>query len=98
MLIIFASGFALRAGTVTVAGVYSEAHSQPLMYDMDSYYNLRLASNLLNEGELSEGGWDRYSYYPPGVPLDYPPLLPYLTVTLYLLFTWLLPGLTDTAF
>ena len=98
MLIIFASGFALRAGTVSVAGVYSEAHSQPLMYDMDSYYNLRLASNLLNEGELSEDGWDRYSYYPPGVPLDYPPLLPYLTVTLYLLFTWLLPGLTDTAF
>ncbi|MBE2899576.1 hypothetical protein DNK57_01860 [Methanothermobacter thermautotrophicus] len=98
MLLIFASGFALRAGTVHAAGVYSEAHSQPLMYDMDSYYNLRLASNLLNEGELSEGGWDRYSYYPPGVPLDYPPLLPYLTVTLYLLFTWLLPGLTDTAF
>lgn len=57
MLVIFSAGFALRAGAVaTVPGIYSESYSQPYMYDMDSYYNLRLASNLLEHGTLSEDG------------------------------------------
>lgn len=98
MLVIFSAGFALRAGAVaTVQGIYSETYSQPYMYDMDSYYNLRLASNLLEHGTLSEDGWDRYSYYPPGVPLDYPPLLAYLTILVYMILSPL-TGLTDLAF
>ena len=98
MLVIFSAGFALRAGAVaTVPGIYSESYSQPYMYDMDSYYNLRLASNLLEHGTLSEDGWDRYSYYPPGVPLDYPPLLAYLTILVYMILSPL-TGLTDLAF
>ncbi|MGB9838318.1 STT3 domain-containing protein [Methanothermobacter sp.] len=98
MLVIFATGFALRAGSVaTVQGVYSGTYSQPYMYDMDSYYNLRLASNLLDHQALSEDGWDRYSYYPPGVPLNYPPLLAYLTILVYMILSPL-TGLTDLAF
>ncbi|MDI9615497.1 STT3 domain-containing protein [Methanothermobacter sp.] len=98
MLVIFSAGFALRAGAIaTVQGIYSESYSQPYMYDMDSYYNLRLASNLLEHGNLSEDGWDRYSYYPPGVPLDYPPLLAYVTILVYMILSPL-TGLTDLAF
>lgn len=98
MLVIFATGFALRAGSVaTVQGIYSGTYSQPYMYDMDSYYNLRLASNLLDHQALSEDGWDRYSYYPPGVPLNYPPLLAYLTILVYMILSPL-TGLTDLAF
>lgn len=98
MLVIFAAGFTLRAGAVaTVQGIYSGTYSQPYMYDMDSYYNLRLASSLLEHGTLSEEGWDRYSYYPPGVPLNYPPLLAYLTILFYMILSPL-TGLTDLAF
>jgi len=60
------------------------------MHDMDAYYNYRLTRNLLDHGYLGDEKlngleWDSHSYYPPGVPLDYPPLIAYLSVFAYYL-------------
>ena len=97
IFILLTTGFAVRAGTDN-SSLHSERHHEPLMYDMDSYYNLRLAMNLLDHGELSDGdGWDRHSYYPPGVPLDYPPLLAFITIILHLLTSRFL-SLSELAF
>ncbi len=97
IFILLAAGFAVRAGTDN-SSLHSEGHHEPLMYDMDSYYNLRLTMNLLDHGELSDGdGWDRHSYYPPGVPLDTLPLLAFLTVILHLLTSRFL-SLSELAF
>lgn len=67
---------------------YMDEDGLPYMYDMDSYYNYRLTRNLLDHGYLGDSKvddreWDNYSYYPPGVPLDYPPLIAYLTLIAY---------------
>jgi dolichyl-diphosphooligosaccharide--protein glycosyltransferase len=58
------------------------------MYELDSYYNYRLTNNYLDHGYLGDviidgREWDMHSYAPSGVPLDYPPLLIYLTAFIY---------------
>jgi len=58
------------------------------MYELDSYYNYRLTENYLDHGYLGDAiikgvDWDLHSYYPPGVPIDYPPLIVYLTAFIY---------------
>jgi len=67
---------------------YQDENGLPYMYEMDSYYNYRLTRNFLDHGymgdELVNGiEWDLHSYYPPGVPMDYPPLIIYLTSFFY---------------
>lgn len=90
--IIFLSGFFLRAGNYNLSSpskdIYYDDTGLQYFQESDSYYNYRLTNNLLYHGQLGDtmiGGrsWDLHSYYPPGVPVDYPPLLSYITVGVY---------------
>lgn len=95
ILVIFLLGFFLRLESIDLSGIqanekayYENEFSLPYMYDMDSYYNYRLTQNFLDHGYLGDTKidgveWDTHSYYPPGVPMDYPPLVVYLTASLY---------------
>ncbi|GAB4310202.1 MAG: dolichyl-diphosphooligosaccharide--protein glycosyltransferase subunit STT3 [Methanobacteriaceae archaeon] len=67
---------------------YQDENGLPYMYEGDSYYNYRLTRNFLDHGymgdEIVNGiEWDLHSYYPPGVPMDYSPLIVYLTSFFY---------------
>lgn len=95
IITIFLLGFLLRLESLDLSGIpaneksfYESDHGLPYMYDMDSYYNLRLTQNYLDHGYIGDTKingveWDLHSYYPPGVPMDYPPLIVYLTAFLY---------------
>ncbi|EKQ52014.1 MAG: putative membrane protein, required for N-linked glycosylation [Methanobacterium sp. Maddingley MBC34] len=95
ILVIFSIGFFLRLETVSLTGIpgderpfYQDDNGLPYMYELDSYYNYRLTENYLEHGYLGDTiingvEWDLHSYYPPGVPLDYPPLIVYLTAFVY---------------
>ncbi len=95
ILAIFTVGFLLRLDTIHLPGVsddekafYEDQNGLPYMYEMDSYYNYRLTKNYLDHGYsgdtiINGQQWDLHSYYPPGVPMDYPPLIVYLTAFVY---------------
>lgn len=94
ILIIFIIGFSIRIESFNLHGIsvnekafYQDPNGLPYMYELDSYYNYRLTQNLVDHGYLGDAiinstEWDLHSYSP-GVPLDYPPLLPYLTAFFY---------------
>jgi len=94
---IFLLGFLIRIDSAYLPGVpadeksfYEEANNLPYMYELDSYYNYRLTDNFINHGYMGDviingTDWDLHSYYPPGVPLDYPPLIVYLSTIAYYL-------------
>lgn len=98
ILIIFMLGFGLRLESTNLTGIptyekayYEDQNGLPYMYDMDSYYNYRLTNNYLNHGYLGDtkvdgAEWDSHSYAPSGVPMDYPPLIVYLTAFIYKFF------------
>jgi len=100
ILIIFSIGFALRIESTKLHGVnnndqdmYRDYSGKPYMYELDSYYNYRLTKNYLENGYLGDKfvdgvEWDSYSYYPPGVPMDYPPLIVYLTSFIYTIINY----------
>ena len=95
ILLIFFVGFFLRIDSIYLEGIpadqkafYQDQNGIPYMYELDSYYNYRLTENYLDHGYLGDTiingtEWDLHSYYPPGVPLDYPPLIVYLTAFIY---------------
>ncbi|MEL7669965.1 STT3 domain-containing protein [Methanobacterium sp.] len=95
ILLIFLVGFFLRADSIYLQGIsddqkafYEDQNGIPYMYELDSYYNYRLTENYLDHGYLGDtvvngNEWDLHSYYPPGVPLDYPPLIVYLAAFTY---------------
>jgi dolichyl-phosphooligosaccharide-protein glycotransferase len=69
---------------------YLDSNGLPYMFELDSYYNYRLTENLIDHGylgdfKINDTEWDLHSYYPPGVPLDYPPLIAYLAALFYYL-------------
>lgn len=94
ILLIFSVGFFLRLDAVNLDGYsdaeksyYQDENGLPYMIELDSYYNYRLTKNLLEHGYMGDAiingvQWDLHSYYP-GVPLDYPPLIAYLTAFIY---------------
>jgi len=94
ILLIFSVGFFIRMEAVHLNGApanqkdyYQGPNGLPYMYELDSYYNYRLTKNYLDHGYLGDKKingteWDSYSYYP-GVPMDYPPLIIYLTAFIY---------------
>jgi len=94
ILVIFFIGFSLRVDSTHLNGIpndekafYEDQNGLPYMYDMDSYYNYRTTKNYLNHGYLGDTiingtEWDLHSYYP-GVPMDYPPLIAYITALTY---------------
>ena len=95
VFVIFISGFFIRLDYLRLPGIeesnrefYKDQNGLPYMYEFDSYYNYRLAKNFLDHGYLGDTiingrEWDIHSYYPPGVPMDYPPLLAYVTSFFY---------------
>ncbi len=94
IIIIFFIGFFLRVESVNINGIpanekayYQDQNGLPYMYELDSYYNYRLTQNYLDHGYLGDAKingteWDLHSYYP-GVPIDYPPLIIYLTAFIH---------------
>lgn len=95
ILVIFLIGFFLRVESTSMPGIpdnekafYQDQNGLPYMYEIDSYYNYRLTKNYLDHGYIGDTiingqKWDLHSYYPPGVPLDYPPLIVYITAFIY---------------
>jgi dolichyl-diphosphooligosaccharide--protein glycosyltransferase len=96
ILIIFFIGVVIRLDSTNLHGIPDKEKSfyimddegYPYMYELDSYYNYRLTKNYIEYGHLGDKTingieWDSYSYYPPGVPMDYPPLLIYITAFIY---------------
>jgi dolichyl-phosphooligosaccharide-protein glycotransferase len=95
IVIIFSVGFVLRIESTHLSGIpddekafYQDQNGLPYMYELDSYYNYRLTRNYIEHGYLGDivingTEWDTHSYYPPGVPMDYPPLIVYLGVLFY---------------
>lgn len=95
ILLIFLVGFFLRVDSIYLQGIsddqkafYEDQNGNPYMYELDSYYNYRLTENYLDHGYLGDTvingiELDLHSYYPPGVPLDYSPLIVYLTAFIY---------------
>lgn len=97
IILIFAVGLFLRLESAYITGTpvekksfYLDQNNLPYMYELDSYYNYRLTRNYIEHGYLGDvkvdsQEWDMHSYYPPGVPLDYPPLIVYLATCIYTL-------------
>lgn len=95
ILIIFMVGFVLRVESTTIPGIpsdekayYEDQSGNPYMYELDSYYNYRLTKNYLDHGYMGDTiingrEWDMHSYAPSGVPMDYPPLIVYITALIY---------------
>lgn len=95
IIIIFLVGFVLRVESTQISGIptdekgfYQDKNGLPYMYELDSYYNYRLTENYLDHGYIGDTiingtQWDLHSYYPPGVPMDYPPFIVYLTTLIY---------------
>ena len=95
-LTIFLIGFFIRLDYIRLSGVpisdkefYEDQNGLPYMYEFgDSYYHYRLTKNFLDHGYLGDTKingreWDMHSYYPPGVPMDYPPLIVYIAAFVY---------------
>lgn len=103
IMAIFAIGFILRMDSTHLYGIpdnektfFEDQNGLPYMYDMDSYYNYRLTENYLDHGYLGDAiikgkEWDLHSYYPPGVPMDYPPFIAYITAFIYKLVNVFFP-------
>lgn len=97
ILFIFIVGFIVRLDYASLPGVpndekafFMDSNGLPYMYELDSYYNYRLTENFIEHGYLGDTKingteWDMHSYYPPGVPMDYPPLIVYLAAFIYYL-------------
>jgi len=95
MILIFFTGFILRADTVYLGDVngterayLTDDQGLPYMYELDSYYNYRITENYLKNGHpgdtLRAGiPWDSYSYYPPGRPAVYPPVISWVSIMSY---------------
>jgi len=96
VLAIFLIGFFVRLDYIRLPGVpdsdkayYEDQNGLPYMYEFgDSYYHYRLTKNFLDHGYLGDTmvngrQWDIHSYYPPGVPMDYPPLIVYIAAFVY---------------
>ncbi len=96
VFVIFLTGFFIRLDYIRLSSVpssdkefYEDQNGLPYMYEFgDSYYHYRLTKNFLDHGYLGDTKingreWDMHSYYPPGVPMDYPPLIVYIAAFVY---------------
>ncbi|AXV38246.1 MAG: hypothetical protein CIT01_08560 [Methanobacterium sp. BRmetb2] len=95
IIVIYFIGFIPRIISTDLLGIsnsdnsyFQDEHGLPYMYEIDSYYNYRLADNYLNNGIMGDiilngKEWDLKSYYPPGRVVDYPPLIVFLVIFIY---------------
>ncbi|MDD3985368.1 MAG: STT3 domain-containing protein, partial [Methanobacterium sp.] len=96
IILLFLVVFTVRAEAANIGGVPDEAKSFyqdpsgiPYFSEMDSYYHLRLTSDLMDHGYLGDkfngSQWDLHSSYPPGKSANYPPLIGYLAEIGYII-------------
>ena len=97
ILFIFILGFLIRLDYLYLPGTpdnekpfFVGPNGLPYMIELDSYYHYRLTENFIEHGYLGDTiingtEWDMHSYYPSGVPMDYPPLIIYLAAFIYYL-------------
>ncbi len=97
ILFIFILGFLVRLDYVNLPGTPDDEkpflmgpNGLPYMIELDSYYHYRLTENFIEHGYLGDTRingteWDTHSYYPPGVPMDYSPMIIYLAAFIYYL-------------
>jgi dolichyl-diphosphooligosaccharide--protein glycosyltransferase len=95
IFIIFSVGFVLRVESTHLTGIpadekayYEDQNGLPYTYEFDSYYNYRLTKNYIDHGYIGDTlvngkNWDLHSTYPPGTPIDYPPLIVYISAIFY---------------
>lgn len=95
IILLFSAVFYIRAEASNIGGVpadakdfYKDSDGLPYFSEMDSYYNYRLTMNYLTRGIMGDTlvdgkPYDLHSYYPPGRPVDYPPLIVYITSAAY---------------
>jgi len=96
VIFLFLIGFFVRLNYVRLSGIpgddrefYRDQSGIPYMVEFgDSYYHYRLIKNFidhsyLGDTEINGIEWDSYSYYPPGVPMEYQPLIVYIAAYAY---------------
>jgi dolichyl-phosphooligosaccharide-protein glycotransferase len=95
IVLLFSLGFVLRIESTHLTGIsldekayYEDQNGLPYMYELDSYYNYRLTKDYIDHGYLGDTiingkNWDLHSYYPPGISVDYPPLIVYIATLFY---------------
>lgn len=79
LLVIFLIAFIIRLPTADMK--YIQA--------FDPFFMYRYTEDVIQQGLLPE--WDGLSYYPPGRPVNVPPLMFYVTGYLYVLYTAFVP-------
>ncbi|MCL2687784.1 MAG: dolichyl-diphosphooligosaccharide--protein glycosyltransferase subunit STT3 [Methanobrevibacter sp.] len=86
-------------------GYFQDSNGLPYFTELDSYYNLRMTQDLINNGHFGSmvkpdgTPWDTLSYAPDGRSADYEPLLPYTTALFYRLVNMFLDmDLREVAF
>lgn len=97
IIFIFSLGLLIRLDSLYLPGTpnddkafYEDSGGLPYMFELDSYYHYRLTQNFIDHGYLGDTKingveWDLHSYNPPGVPMDYPPFIVYLSAFIYYL-------------
>ncbi len=103
ILIIFSIGFFSRIETAELKDMntadkayLTDEKGLPYMYEPDSYYNYRLASNIVDHGHpgdriINGTPWDLHSNYPPGNKVDYPPLILWISLIFYKFINLFMP-------
>ncbi|MDR2967225.1 MAG: dolichyl-diphosphooligosaccharide--protein glycosyltransferase subunit STT3 [Methanobacteriaceae archaeon] len=97
VLIIVFFAFLLRANAYNLSiipenqkDIFIDSNGLPYFSEMDSYYNLRLTQNYVNNGHFGDTikdgvPWDMHRYSPDGLPVEYEPMIVYVTSFLYYL-------------
>lgn len=95
MILLFSLVFSLRAQAAylpdlpgDIKPIYQDQNGYPYFSEMDSYYNYRLTQDYLDHGYLGDTiingtQWDTHSNYPYGRNAEYPPLIAYITASVY---------------
>ncbi|MCL2115732.1 MAG: dolichyl-diphosphooligosaccharide--protein glycosyltransferase subunit STT3 [Methanobrevibacter sp.] len=97
VLILVFFAFLLRANAYNLSIVSEEykdtfidSNGLPYFSEMDSYFNLRLTQNYVDNGHFGDtiqdgGPWDMHRFSPDGLPVEYEPMIMYATTFLHYL-------------
>ncbi|MGL6299008.1 MAG: STT3 domain-containing protein [Methanobacteriaceae archaeon] len=96
IIVLVSIAFVFRANAYNISaipedqkGIFTDDSGLPYFSEMDSYYNLRLTQNYVNNGHFGDTlvngsiPWDNHSYGPPGREAAYTPLIAYVTSAFY---------------
>lgn len=96
IIVLISIAFVFRANAYNISavpedqkGIFIDDSGLPYFSEMDSYYNLRLTQNYIDNGHFGDIlvnesiPWDNHSYGPPGRLASYTPLIAYVTSAFY---------------